>query len=247
MYTRAVLFVQLSLFLLLSGFTSNVFAVGEGLKFSLQRLTYISGTKSISVSLRNTDTQPYLIQANMKWLDEKTGLNTIEKEEKPPFVVTPPLYKISSDEYYSWRIFFSGKGNSLPNDRESVFLVQLKAIPSTIPSQDAVQFTVMRALLFKVYYRPNQLEDIKLADVAKQLSFRRENNQLVVKNNTGIYATFNSLFIGNYRLKDEQLYVSVPPFSEQRYEIPKDIKGDVTWDILDEYIFPTEKHTASLN
>lgn len=222
-------------------------AAENGLKFSLQRLTYVSGAKSISVSLRNTDNQPYLMQANMKWLDEKTGLNIIEKNVNPPFTVTPPLYKISPEEYHSWRIFFTGKRDVLPDDRESVFLVQLKAIPSTAPFQETLQFTVMRALLFKVYYRPNSLKDIKLTEVAKQLNFRREGDQLIVKNNMGIYATFNSLSVGGYRLKDEQLYVSVTPFSEQKYEIPKDVMGNVVWDILDENLFPTEKFTAELN
>ncbi|WP_369310906.1 molecular chaperone [Providencia rettgeri] len=228
--------------------TISVFSMAstDGLKFSLQRLTYVAGEKGISVSLRNTDKMPFLIQANMKWLDESTGLNIIDKEEKIPFVVTPPLYKISPNEYYSWRIFFSGQPEQLPKDRESVFLVQLKAIPSTTYSEQALQFTVMRSLLFRVYYRPVNLKNIMLEDVAKQLVFSRERDDLIVKNNTPIYVTFNSLSVGNHALNDEQLYVSVAPYSEQRYKLPITAKGQVTWDILDENLFPTQKHSVIL-
>ncbi|WP_275075200.1 fimbrial biogenesis chaperone [Providencia rettgeri] len=247
MHKQTLYFIQFLFCLLFSSLSFFTLAADNGIKFSLQRLTYVSGEKSLSVSLRNTDSSPYLVQANMKWLDEKTGLSIVEKKEKIPFLVTPPLYKISPDEYYSWRLFFSGHKDQLPNDRESVFLIQLKIIPSTEPSQEPLQFTVMRALLFKVYYRPNILKDIKLVDVAKQLSFRQEGERLIVKNNTAIYATFNSLSVGNYHLKDEQLYVSVAPFSEQEYILPKGVMGSVAWDILDENIFPTEKNTIELN
>lgn len=239
----------LSVFILAacSIFSSAAETQTHGLKFSLERLTYIEGEKSISVSLRNTDKVPFLIQANMKWLNEETGLNILDKKAPFPFVITPPLYKLEPGEYHSWRVFYAKQNGKLADDRESVFLVQLKAIPSTNEDHQSVQFTVMRTLLFKIYYRPEKLKDIQLEDVAEKLTFRKQGNQLFVRNNMPIYATFNILTVGNYSLKEEQLYVSVAPFSEQKYEIPEDATGIVTWNILDEYLFPTKTHTASLN
>ncbi|ENU1225994.1 molecular chaperone [Providencia rettgeri] len=222
----------------------SVNADPDNLKFSLQRLTYMVGEKSVSVSLRNTSTSAYLIQANMQWLDENTGINILNKKEKIPFTVTPPLYKLKGDEYYSWRILFTGQTQNLPSDRESVFLVQLKAIPSTErQSQSSLQFTVTRSLLFKVYYRPADLKDITLEQVAEKLSFRRENNALIVMNNSPIYATFDNLFINGHAFSDEALFLSVPPFSEQRFHFESLPSGSVSWAILDEYLLPTKQKT----
>ncbi|MEQ5125493.1 MULTISPECIES: molecular chaperone [Providencia] len=240
--------MRFSLFLFLLtmlGFPVITQAIDDSLKFSLQRLTYIAGDNSVSMSLRNTSQSPYLIQANMLWLDESTGLNTLDKSEKIPFTVTPPLYKLSSDEYYSWRVLFTGKTPSLPTDRESVFLLQLKAIPSTEPQHDeSMQFTVTRSLLFKVYYRPANLKGMTLEQVSNQLSFRRENNYLVVKNNSPIYATFDNLSINGIPADSDILFMSVAPYSEQRYPFKQLIAGTISWALMDEYLLPTKQKNS---
>lgn len=239
----------LSLLRFLSGFVLivggmthfSVKADSDNLKFSLQRLTYIAGDKSISVGLRNTSTSAYLIQTNMQWLDEKTGINILNKNEKIPFTVTPPLHKLNGDEYYNWRVMFTGQAQNLPSDRESVFLVQLKAIPSTErQNKQSLQFTVTRSLLFKVYYRPAKLKEITLEQVAEKLIFHREKNALVVRNNSPIYATFDNLSVNGHHFSEEALFLSVPPFSEQRFHYDNLPSGSVSWAILDEYLLPTK-------
>ncbi len=239
----------LSCLILVMGFMTHfsLKADSDNLKFSLQRLTYIAGDKSISISLRNTSTFPYLIQTNMQWLDEKTGINILNKNEKIPFIVTPPLHKLNGDEYYSWRVMFTGKTQSLPSDRESVFLVQLKAIPSTErQSEQSLQFTVTRSLLFKVYYRPEHLKSITLEEVTEKLSFQREKNTLIVRNNSPIYATFDNLSINGHRFDEEVLFLSVPPFSEQRFHYSNLPSGSISWALLDEYLLPTKQKTSLL-
>ncbi|EPJ8536288.1 MULTISPECIES: molecular chaperone [Providencia] len=223
----------------------SVKADSDNLKFSLQRLTYVTGEKSVSVSLRNVSTHAYLIQANMQWLDERTGINILNKSERIPFTVTPPLHKLNGGEYYSWRIMFTGQTQNLPSDRESVFLVQLKAIPSTERQiEQSLQFTVTRSLLFKVYYRPVELKEITLEQVAENLSFQREKNALVVKNNSPIYATFDNLSINGHTFSEEVLFLSVPPFSEQRFYYDNLPSGSVSWAILDEYLLPTKQKVS---
>lgn len=71
MHKQTLYFIQFLFCLLFSSLSFFTLAADNGIKFSLQRLTYVSGEKSLSVSLRNTDSSPYLVQANMKWLDEK--------------------------------------------------------------------------------------------------------------------------------------------------------------------------------
>ncbi|QCJ69382.1 molecular chaperone [Providencia heimbachae] len=236
-------------FILIIGFLVGlpVKASVDGLKFSLLRLTYVEGEKSVSVSLRNTSSNPYLIQTNMQWLNEKTGSSILDKKEKIPFTVVPPLYKLNSDEYYSWKILFTGKTKNLPIDRESVYLVQLKAIPSTErQNAESLQFTVTRSLLFKVYYRPASLKDVTLEQVSEKLSFHREGHFLVVTNNSPIYATFDSLSINGSHVDSEALFLSVPPFSEQRFYFENLTSGTISWAIMDEYLLPTKKRTSTI-
>ncbi|HGN2999913.1 TPA: molecular chaperone, partial [Pseudomonas aeruginosa] len=97
---------------------------------------------------------------------------------------------------------------------------------------------------FKVYYRPVELKEITLEQVAENLSFQREKNALVVKNNSPIYATFDNLSINGHTFSEEVLFLSVPPFSEQRFYYDNLPSGSVSWAILDEYLLPTKQKVS---
>lgn len=215
--------------------------------FSLQRMTYIEGSKSISLGLRNNENQPYLVQANMRWLDESTGLNLLNKKEKTPFLLTPLLQKIAPKEYYEWVIKFVGSETALPTDKESVYIAQFRLIPSTTENQSNIQMTFIRALNFKIYYRPKALENIKIKDAEKKLSFTIEGDYLIAHNNSPIYLSFNTIKVNSKEIELQELSKIVPPFGTKKYILNKIEKiTSIHWQVLDELMFPLEERTMSI-
>ncbi|WP_235427143.1 fimbrial biogenesis chaperone [Yersinia aldovae] len=102
-------------------FISN--AAYAGVIITGSRLIYDSSKKEASVAVRNPDEgTPYLIQS---WVDNYSSNNT----QKTPFIVTPPLFRLDGKQENILRIMLTG--GALPNDKESIFWVNIKAIPAT--------------------------------------------------------------------------------------------------------------------
>lgn len=221
---------------------------GNNILFSLQRHTYVEGEKSISIGLRNAEPEPYLVQSGMAKLDIKSGINQLEDDKADiPFIITPPLYKIKSDSYYDWRIIFSGAGDSLPKDRESVYLAKFLFIPSSEKNESyKTEMSVMRSFIFKVYYRPKALASLKINDIQNKISFHYQGNNLLVKNNSPLYLTFDTLRVNSDEINNDELFKPVPPLSEQTFNLPKNISenNNIEWNLLDENAFSLEKNTS---
>ncbi|MDO2949511.1 fimbria/pilus periplasmic chaperone, partial [Aeromonas simiae] len=88
------------------------------------RVVYPSDAKFVNVQLVNRGTTTHLVQS---WIDDGNVSNTPEKI-KVPFVLTPPVVKMKGGEGQSIKIV--GKNlDSLPNNRESVFWLNIVDIP----------------------------------------------------------------------------------------------------------------------
>lgn len=74
------------------------------------RLVYAGAKKEVSLSVRNPDSSPYLIQTVIDNLDSSP--------QKPPFIITPPLYRLDGGKENLMRVIQSG---NLPQDKESMF------------------------------------------------------------------------------------------------------------------------------
>lgn len=247
---RSKVLLMRNIFLLIFSiifFNEFAYSNGGAFQFSLERMVYNEGEKSISIGLRNNESSPYLVQAGMRWLDESTGLNTVEKEDVIPFIITPLLYKLDPENYYAWKIQFSGKNSALPRDRESVYLAQFRLIPTTDENKNNMQVTFVRALNFKIYYRPKDLKSLKVKDMESKLSFSLKNNKLVAKNNSPIYLSFDNLKLDGKDIEVQELSKNVPPFGEQVYAIPITNAKKVSWQLFDEYLFPLEMKTQEIN
>ncbi|WP_150149569.1 fimbria/pilus periplasmic chaperone, partial [Enterobacter bugandensis] len=92
-----------------------------------------------SADIRNPDRSGgWLVQT---WVDR--GVNG----SKTPFIVTPPLFRINPGVENILRIVRTG--GSLPEDRESVFWLNVKSIPATadrVPHNHVLQVVVKSRL-----------------------------------------------------------------------------------------------------
>lgn len=147
------------------------FTANAGVIIGGTRLIYNQDSSQSSISVNNPDNKPYLIQS---WVSK--SVNSDDNDNT--FVSTPPIFKLEPKSQNSVRIMYTGK--ALPQDRESVFWLNIKSIPSTDPNaQNQLLITVNSKM--KLFYRPSGLTgDPNIA--YKDLEFTQKNGELKITN-----------------------------------------------------------------
>ncbi|AHG18914.1 fimbrial chaperone protein [Chania multitudinisentens RB-25] len=210
----------------------------QGISFHVLRVIYMeSDRKGVTLTANNTAPLPYLMQSWIQPVDPQTGNVPMASEKRPtmPFIVTPPLARLEPNNVLTLRI--RRNSEPLPADRESVFFISMKAIPTqTAPDKQAPKEQMVLTVVsnMKIFYRPEGLAKRAVEDMAPKLQFRREGNQLIVENPTPYWLTFSSLKVGTVALDKTQLRLMVPPKGQQRYPLPDGALGNVTWQLIDE-------------
>lgn len=210
-------------------FSSAVHAENKG-GFSLgsTRVIYDAGKKDATITVVNSAPDaPFLAQS---WVTEYAPDK--KQPEQAPFMVTPPLYRQDQGKNV---LRIMRTGGQMPADRESVYWLNVKAIPAAskgLQGKNTLQFAyVMRV---KLFYRPSGLSGAP-EKAADQLSFSRTGNTLSVRNSSPYFVTFNKLSVGGKDIKDASSLM-VPPDGEQHYSLPVGATGhQVTFRALNDF------------
>ncbi|PLV61038.1 molecular chaperone [Erwinia sp. B116] len=184
------------------------------------RLIYDGGKKEESLNIINSDKGPFLIQS---WAETQNG-----GTEKAPFVVTPPLFRLDGNQQNMLRVVRTG-GN-LPEDRESLYWLNVKSIPTGSKGEDANTLQIAVKTRIKLIYRPQGLKDIP-ENVTKSLTWNQTGNTLTVTNPTAYYMNFQQVKVGGRELKD---VTWVAPMSTATFDAAG-ATGDVTWKLISDY------------
>lgn len=240
------LFKKIILPLLLTTFTSCSFA---GIQIGATRVIYEEQKQDAVLKISNPDKMSnYLIQS---WIgaftETEPAVNEVQKKPaekfKSPFVVTPPLFSISAGEENIIRIIHNGK--ALPADHESIFWLNIKSIPETEKKDtNMVIFSVKSSL--KLIYRPEALSGEKATNAYRNITFKKDGNQLIAENPTPYYLTLSSLKADDHELtiKDK---VMLSPHSSQRYDLGKySNTKTVSWETLGDLGQITDAMSAKL-
>lgn len=187
--------------------TSGSALASEGIVLGATRVVYNADSKEASLTVNNQSAKQYfLIQS---WVDDEKGNKSV------PFAITPPLFRLNATKENMLRIIRTG-GN-LPSDRESVYWVNVKAIP---PAPDAGQGQNVLQLAIKtrikLFYRPEGLPGAAI-DSPAALQWSVQGNELVAKNPTAYSVTLDSVKIDGKEIKNVNL---VMPKSEAHYTLP---------------------------
>lgn len=190
------------------------------------RVVYNGGKREASLSVRNPDKTPYLIQA---WADGNGAFGENKNAPQPPFVVTPPLFRLDAGNENMVRIIRTG--GDLPEDRESIYWMNIKSIPASAKSdKNVLQISVKTRI--KLIYRPEKIKT-PTEDDYKQVYFHRTGSQIQIINPTSYYLSFFSLNVGN---KPITASVMVPPKGRENYPIPSGASGNqVTWKVINDF------------
>ncbi len=135
------------------------------------RVIFEGAKKEATINITNPDNTPYLIQS---WIDMQDGVSG-----KTPFIITPPLYRLDGGQKNLERIVMTG---SLPQEQESLFWLNIKAIPSASQQMNALQIAVKTRI--KLIYRPDGLRASTPEEQATKLTWQQSGNAIQVNNPT---------------------------------------------------------------
>ncbi len=218
-----------ALFILLcSSISTQVYA---GVALGATRVIYPAGQKQVQLAVTNNDEKGvFLIQS---WVENANG----QKDNQ--FAITPPLFSMQGKKENTLRII-DATNNQLPKDRESLFWLNVKAIPAMDKSkqnENTLQLAIISRI--KLYYRPTDLA-IAPDKVAEELRFKRQAGTLFVTNPTPYFATVAELKIGSVKLDN----VLVPPFGDASVTVPANANGEITFQTINDYGALTPKMTG---
>lgn len=210
---RLITSVALSLF-----FVSA--AAQAGIVMGGTRVIYEEGKREASISVTNADeTVPYLVQS---WVENYS----VSDKSQPPFIVTPPLFRLDPQQKNALRINFTG--TKLPADRESVFWLNVKSIaPSNKNETNKLQVNIKSK--FKIFYRPNNLAG-EAKEAFQKLTFETRGASLVAHNPTPYFVSFFSLSVGGVELESPGM---IAPFGERTWSINR--TGEVKWRAINDF------------
>lgn len=104
------------------------------------------------------------------------------------FVITPPLFSMQGKKENTLRII-NATNHQLPGDRESLFWVNVKAIPAMEKDQkneNTLQLAIISRI--KMFYRPTNLA-MAPEEAPAMLRFRRSGSKLTLINPTPYFIT----------------------------------------------------------
>ncbi|HBQ8098963.1 TPA: molecular chaperone [Klebsiella pneumoniae] len=202
-----------------------------GVIISGTRLIYHGENKEASVQVMSgaEDKYPYLIQS---FVDGNGPVGDAPQTAgKLPFTVTPPLFRLEPGAENTIRVVRTG--GDFPADRETVYWLDVKAIPARKPEDEGkniLRFSLKNRI--KLFYRPVGLAD-PTADDFKAITFRRSGHSLVVTNPTAWYLTFFNLTVGGHPV--DTRFTMVAPHGVHEYPLPAGAAGNITWQYINDY------------
>lgn len=204
-----------------------------GIAVGATRVVYNADSREGSLAVINhSGAQYFLIQS---WVDDSEG------NKKVPFTITPPLFRLNANKQNMLRIIKTGEG--LPKDRESVYWVNVKAIPPSPAEggQNTLQLAVKTRV--KLFYRPVGLPG-NAGETPKKLEWHLQGNELVVKNPTVFSASFNGLSVDGKEIHGANL---VLPQSEVHYKLESSHASKVTYRCINDFGGLTEEIASTVH
>ncbi|HDT6544485.1 TPA: fimbria/pilus periplasmic chaperone [Kluyvera ascorbata] len=170
------------LFLTSTLFTATAYAGGVGL--GATRVVYSGAASQSTLQVRNTHTaSTFLIQS---WVENAAG------ERSNDFIITPPLYVLKPSTESVVKIMFTGK--ALPQDRETLYWITVKAIPQQNKSSAANSLQFASANRIKIFYRPEGISH-DASHAWKKLGGNVRDGKVTLTNPTPYYLTTINLKI----------------------------------------------------
>lgn len=205
----------------------------DGVGTDRTRYLFPQGARQIGVTLINRTKGTYLVQAWVREIDPATGdvRNAIT-----PFFLKQPVLKAMSGGRYGFQVIQTRP--VMIGDRESVYLLSFKLIPSELRPNAAAKnakANVVATYNVKLFYRPDAIKKSTVAAAVKLLKFERRGTMLHISNPSPLWLTFSQLEVGGRSVEENELKKMLPPYSSVDFAVPAGGGRDpVRWRVLDE-------------
>lgn len=182
------------------------------------RIIYYEAKGNVTVQLTNNGKLPALVQS---WVDDG-NINSTPEKSHSPFYVFPPIVKIAGLKGQQLKIKMIS--HKLPKNRESVFYLNILDIPpypENTQGKSVLQLAIKSRV--KLFYRPKELTTPP-ADVYKKISYKLEDNDLIVTNNSKYYFTIAKITHINEAKKSLIKSKMIPPLSDFKLPLQNKVK-----------------------
>lgn len=194
-----------------------------GISLAATRIIYNDNDKEESISITNSSEKArYLIQT---WISNENG------DKAKDFIITPPLFVSKPKSENTLRVMYIGDG--LPKDKETVFYLHSKSIPSVNPNEIQEKNVLQIAIesVIKVFYRPSKLSGSP-EKAQKNLVCKLKSGNLEINNPSPYYVSLVNVKVGEYKQKN----IMVPPKETVSLLLTdKGINGKVTFQAVSDY------------
>jgi chaperone protein EcpD len=177
--------------LLVCGVGLSISTAGASLDIKATRIIYPANESLVTLDVSNLDSNPILLQS---WLDNG-DMGATPETASVPFLISPPISLVEPNKGKTLKIIFNGK--SLPQDRESVFWINMLEIPSKgkiANNENKINIAIRNRI--KLFYRPTGLAGSP-TETARDIKWSLKQNgnsyELYAKNSGRFHVSFNQL------------------------------------------------------
>lgn len=200
--------------------TLNAYA---GISIDRTRIIVDAAEGSASAELVNNNKElPFLAQS---WME-----NSNHQKITTPLIVTPPIQRIDPGEKNTVQINALPGAKQLPQDRETMFYLNVREIPPKPKHANTLQLTLQSRI--KVFYRPESLKtQIHTRPWQEKLQFTRlSDRKWQVSNPTPYYVILLGLSkdksIDNNKMLTDFTGLTLAPFGKAEFGIQQSMVSD---------------------
>lgn len=199
--------------------------LNAGIVVNGTRVIYPAKAREISVKMTNMGKRPLLIQS---WIDDG-DMSAKPENIRVPFVLSPPFNRVDVGKGQTLSI--SQIDPDLPEDRESVFWLNILEVPAKDPqNEDANYLQMAFRTRIKLFYRPEKLAGDANTSIT-MLKWQRQGTQIVASNPTPYYVSLVNVVLNSKKMDGEM----VAPFQSQSFNLSGRTGDNVTGEFVNDY------------
>lgn len=209
--------------------------VYAGFSLGQTRVIYNESDRQSTVRLINSGKDDYyLVQS---WI------NQTENEESPQannFIITPPVFKFLPDSENT--LLIKALNENFPSDRESLYFLNVKAIPATDTSTKN-KITFATKSVIKLIYRPKSLNAKDAANAWKKLEITAQPEKVILRNPTPYFINIGVLMVNG---RSEKISYA-PPFGKYTITLKGNVRvSSVEYNVISDFGGASELHKVKL-
>lgn len=200
-----------------AGVLSFAFATSSfaGIVITGTRVVYPAGEREVTVKIDNRGDKPVLAQS---WVDDGDADATPETA-RAPFTITPPVNRVNPGKGQTLRLMYTGE--SLPQDRESVFWLNVLEVPP-VNKEKQNQLEMAFRSRIKIFYRPAGL--VGNANLAgNRVSWKKTSGGIEGSNPTPYYVSLANIAEDKEGKKPVSTGGMIPPGGKMIFAMKKEL------------------------